>query len=258
MPESSVALPSFFWRSGNLISAWTVCCLMWALGVTPCLAQTSDSHKLDADPHLEGWWKFDDTAGMTVTDASGHKRDGQLAGGATCEKNSVPGRMGKALQFSGGRQLVRIAGYQGVTGTKPRTISVWIKTETPNGDIVSWGKDDFGQMWILRFIRKHVGVTPNGGYYYMAASVHDEKWHHVAVVVREAELPNLHDDVALYLDGKIAEIDRIGLLDLWPIETGSDQDLTIGRGFKGAVDDLRVYSRALSDEEIQLIYRQAQ
>ena len=75
--------------------------------------------------------------------------------------------------------------------------------------------------------------------------------------MREAELPNLHDDVTLYLDGKIAEVHRIGLLDLWPIETGADVEVAVGKGFKGSIDDLRVYSRALSDEEILTLHRLA-
>ena len=120
---------------------------------------------------------------------------------------------------------------------------------------MSWGKRDFGQMWIVRFIRGHVGATPNGGYYYMADSVHDEKWHHLAVVVGKAELPNLHDDVTLYLDGKIAAIDRIGLLDLWPVGTGNELDVVIGGNFQGAIDDLRIYDRALSEEEVAALHK---
>ena len=30
-------------------------------------------------------------------------------------------------------------------------------------------------------------MTPSGGYYYMAADIHDGKWHHVAVVVDEVD-----------------------------------------------------------------------
>jgi hypothetical protein len=228
-----------------------------AVGGTAVAAQTPDNKALDSDPQLAGWWKFDETTGTTAADSSKRKHTGNLEGEFTFDANSVDGRIGKALKLNGRDDLVRITGYKGVTGTGPRTITIWIKTEVPNGEIVSWGRNDFGQMWILRFIRKHAGVTPNGGYYYMSGDIHDGEWHHVAVVVREAELPNLHDDVTLYLDGEIAEIDRIGLLDLWPIETGSEQDVTIGKRFKGALDDLRIYARALSDEEIQMIYRRA-
>jgi hypothetical protein len=209
---------------------------------------------LDAGPHLMGWWKFDEDAGTDAADSSKHERTGKLSGEMTFDENSVPGRIGKALDFDGGDDLVTITGYKGVTGTTPRTVSLWLKTKTSRGDLVSWGKKDFGQMWIVRFIRGHVGATPNGGYYYMADSVHDEKWHHVAVVVGKAELPNLHDDVTLYLDGKIAAIDRIGLLDLWPVETGDELDVVIGQRFKGAIDELRIYDRALSEEEVAALY----
>jgi hypothetical protein len=74
-------------------------------------------------------------------------------------------------------------------------------------------------------------------------------------VIKDAELPNLHDDAVLYLDGVIAEIHDIGLLDLWPIDTGSDLDVRIGRGLKGLVDDVRIYDRVLSDEEVLAMFK---
>lgn len=245
------------WRRCRLTGLLAIGFLAGSVAAVAAAAEPPAAANLDTDPQLMGWWKFDDAAGTVAADSSQHGRQGELTGGTAFEKNSVPGRIGKALSFDGGDDLVRIAGYKGVTGTGPRTISAWIKTATPNGDIVSWGKDDFGQMWILRFIRGHVGVTPHGGYYYMAADVHDDAWHHVAAVVRQAELPNLHDDVTVYLDGKIAEVDRIGLLDLWPVDTGEKQDVTIGQRFKGSLDDLRIYARALSDEEVQTLSRPA-
>ena len=52
----------------------------------------------------------------------------------------------------------------------------------------------------------------------------------------------------------IAEIHDIGLLDLWPIDTGSDLDVRIGRRFKGLIDDVRIYDRALSEDEIKTLF----
>jgi hypothetical protein len=89
----------------------------------------------------------------------------------------------------------------------------------------------------------------------MNPETHDDQWHHVAVVVRQAELPNLHDDVKLYLDGGPAEIHDIGLLDLWPLQTGDKLNVRIGRGFKGCLDDLRLYDRALPDDQIQALFK---
>lgn len=210
---------------------------------------------LDTDPALLGWWKFDEASGKTAADSSKHRRKGVLKGALSFDKGSVPGRVDRALKFNAGEEHVEITDYKGVTGTKPRTVAAWIKTSDDRGRIISWGADDFGQMWNFGFIRGRVGVSPNGGYLYMNEGVDDNEWRHVAAVVREAELPNLHDDVVLYLDGDVAEIHDIGLLDLWPIQTGSDLNVMIGKGFKGLIDDVRVYGRDLSGDEIKALFK---
>jgi len=219
-------------------------------------ADSAGAVSLDDDPHLVGWWKFDETTGKTATDSSRHAHQGTLEGALSFDTNSVPGRIGKALQFLGGSDGVRIAGYKGITGTQARSVAVWIKTTASSGDLVSWGTNEHGEMWTFGHVRGRIGVTPKGGYLYMKAGTRDEAWHHVAVTVAAAAPPNLHDHVKLYRDGEVAEIDDIGLLDLWPIETGDSLDVSIGRGFKGILDDLRLYDRALSEDEIKALFKQ--
>jgi hypothetical protein len=210
---------------------------------------------LDTDPNLVGWWTFDETTGSIAADSSRHKRDGTLKGDVTFDKNSAAGKAGKAVRFDAKDALIEVKDYKGIAGTRPRTVAAWIKTASARGEIVSWGKADFGQMFTLGYVRGRVGVTPHGGYLYMNAETHDDQWHHVAVVVQTAELPNLHDDVKLHLDGAPAEIHDIGLLDLWPIQTGAELDVRIGRGFQGLLDDLRLYDRELSEEEINALFK---
>jgi len=234
--------------------------ILFVLASVLCLAYSAattgkdKTTTLDTDPHLVGWWKFDETAGKTAADSSKHKRKGTLTGNLSFDNNSAEGRIGKALKLKGD-DYVEITKYKGVTGTKPRTVTCWLKTKSSKGEIISWGVDDFGQMWIYQFIRGRIGLTPSGGYYYINDQVHDDKWHHVAVVLLEAELPNLHDDVRLYKDGELAEIHDIGLLDLWPVNTGKDIDVRIGRRFNGLLDDVRIYDRALSDDEVKAIFQ---
>ena len=208
------------------------------------------------DPHLIGWWQFEESTGATVSDASAGGHIGQLEGGLAFESHSVPGRIGKALRFDGKEACVRISGFKGVTGGQPRTVVAWIKTKSTEGEIVSWGDNAAGKKWMFGHIRGHLGVSPHGGYLYMKAATDDDAWHQVAVVVREASPPNLHDHVALYKDGTPAEIDDIGLLDLWPIDTGNQGEVRIGRQFKGAIDDVRIYDRALSEDEIHALFEQ--
>ena len=207
---------------------------------------------LDKDPHLMGWWKFDETTGNVAADSSKHKRKGTLDGELTFDKASVDGKFGKALKLDR-NDAVHIKGYKGVTGTAPRTVTAWIKTSETRGDIAVWGERDSGRHFRFTHIRGRIGMTPHGGYYYMKEYTNDDKWHHVAVVVKESELPNLHDDIVLYLDGEVAVIDDIGLLDLLPVETAKKDDVRIGDGYEGLIDELRIYSRALSIDEIKAI-----
>ncbi|MCP4614050.1 MAG: LamG domain-containing protein [Planctomycetes bacterium] len=232
-----------------------------SLALLLCLAWTAFTHAgdrpktLDTDPNLAGWWKLDETSGIIAADSSKHNRKGFLREGLSFEKDSTSGRISKSLKFGRGDGYIKITKYKGVTGTQPRTIAAWIKTTETRGEIISWGMDDFGKMFTFCFIRGRVGIRPNGGYLYINEKTNDDQWHHLAAVVEEAELPNLHDDVKLYLDGAPAEIHDIGLLDLWPIDTGSELDVTIGDGFKGIIDDVRIYDRPLSEDEINAIFK---
>ncbi|MCP4451211.1 MAG: hypothetical protein GY809_07095, partial [Planctomycetes bacterium] len=174
--------------------------------VNTVAAQGNRAVALDKDPHLVGRWKLDESTGTTASDASMHKHPGTLTGKLSFDKNSTEGKVGAALRLNSADGHIEIKGYKGVAGTHMRTVMAWVKTDKSRGEILSWGEKDFGKMWTFKFIRGRLGVTPHGGYYYMNPMVHDKAWHHVAAVLEEAELPNLHDHVTLYLDGEIAEV----------------------------------------------------
>jgi len=211
----------------------------------------------DTGRGLVCWWKLEEGSGTTAADSSGKGHKGTLKGGMSFEGNSTEGRVGKALQFGGGDNYVEAEGYKGITGTAPRTVAAWIKTRSDRGEILAWGRDEGGGMFIFGHVegRGRIGVTPEGGYLYMNAKTNDDAWHHVAAVVREGAPPNLHDDVEVFLDGERAIIHDIGILDLWPIDTPGELDVRIGKGFKGALDEVRIYERALSEEEIRMLFK---
>ena len=222
-----------------------------------CLPSAAAKKKpvaLDKDPHLVGWWKFEETKGTTAADSSKAKHKGTLSEGFTFETASVTGKVGKAIKLTAD-QYVEIKGYKGVTGTKPRSVAAWFKTTKNRGDIAVWGARDSGKQFRFGHIRGRLGMTPFGGYYYMKEYTNDDKWHHIVLVITESELPNLHDNVRIFVDGKVAEVDDIGLLDLLPIETAKEADVRLGTGFEGLLDDVRIYSRALVLDEAKTIYQ---
>ncbi len=203
----------------------------------------------DTSVGLVGLWTFDELEGTTVIDFSGKARNGTLMAEANFATDSVEGAIGKALVLKD-NQYVQINGYKGVLGTQARTVCAWIKTEHTSGKLLSWGVEEGGKQFNFEHYRKRVGITPKGGYFFMAQMSNDNKWHHMAAVIEDADPPNLHDHVRLYKDGELAEIHDIGLLDLHPINTPSGEDVTIGKGYQGAIDDVRIYDRALSEQEV--------
>jgi len=236
---------------GGFISIWF---LLTVAVISP--ARAMDQKKavaLDKDPALAGWWKFEEKSGATAADSSAAKHNGTLSGGLAFDAASVDGKVGKGVLLAAD-QYVEIKGYKGVTGTKPRSVAAWFKTTKRQGDIAIWGARDSGKQFRFGHIRGRLGVTPFGGYYYMKEYTNDDKWHHVVLVITESELPNLHDNVCIFLDGKIAVVDDIGLLDLLPIETAEEADVRLGTGFEGVLDDVRIYSRALTLDEAKAIY----
>jgi hypothetical protein len=211
-----------------------------------------------ADPGpdgLAGAWSFDEGSGTTVSDSSGNGRNGTVVD-ATWE----PGKQGSSLVFNGVSSYVNIDGYKGInaidTVQQAFTIANWVKTTSDTGDteMVTWGASS-GSAGRLTW-RVHEGrvrTEHNAGNLRGNTYVNDGEWHHVALAVTEGA--NLRPETTkLYVDGSedstfsgdddpyllVAEHDvRIGM--------SGPQD---GRYFPGALDEIRLYDRALSAAEI--------
>jgi hypothetical protein len=78
-----------------------------------------------ADPNLLCWWKFDEGAGTTAIDWSGHDHHGTLEG----DPQWVDGFAGGALQFGGdGDRVVDNAAAVYLNGLGAVTVCMWIKS----------------------------------------------------------------------------------------------------------------------------------
>jgi hypothetical protein len=240
---------TYYWRIDEFDGINTHKGDIWTFGTIPAIAVD--------DPNLVGWWTLDEGLGTTAVDWSGHNHHGKLIG----DIQRTNGYVGGALEFDGsGDDIVEVTGYNGVVGTHSRTATAWIKTATL-GEIVSWGQNSAGQKWIFRVQNSNgqnggIRVEVNGGYQVGNTDVRDDQWHHVAAVLVDDGSPNV-TEITLYLDGQpeaiSAQLDE-------PIDTGSGV-VRIGeapwhdRPFTGLIDDVRIYDKALTQEEIQLVMR---
>ena len=168
--------------------------------------------------------------------------------------------MNNVLEFDGVDDHVVITGYKGVTGTQNRTVSAWIKPSSVSGEIITWGNNSTpGNQWIVRVnetgaLRAEVA----GGYIYGTTLLTDGSWHHIAVVLDSDGTPDI-SEVLLYVDGSP---ETIAAVNVEPINTASDLNVTIGvylvgsRFFQGQIDEVRIYDRALTSEELAVLAAQ--
>ena len=207
------------------------------------------------DVTLQGYWKLDEATESTAPDSSEYLRDGTLMNGPVWTPS---GKLKGALEFDGVNDYVEIVDYKGVTGLSSRTCMAWIKTTKASGEILSWGNSNTGSKWIVRVNETGaLRAEVQGGYLYGDAPINDGDWHHIAVVLNSDGTPKI-SEVLLYVDGQQETV--AGVFDTY-IDTAADQNVVIGvytkatgRFFKGLMDDVRIYNKALSDAEIRHIF----
>jgi hypothetical protein len=205
---------------------------------------------------LIGHWKLDEGSGTAVADASGNGRNGNLLNGTTW----TTGRLNGAVSLDGSNDYISLPSID-VTGSAI-TIAAWVKFKSfPSGTdqrIVSKANSsaEAGHWWMLgqinnganrlRFRLKAGGVTST--LIATSGNLSAEVWYHAAAVYDGSSMK-------LYLNGvQVGSLSKSGSLN-----TSSSVAVNIGRNpdayglFSGAVDDVRIYSRALTATEISSV-----
>ena len=201
---------------------------------------------------------FDESSGTTVKDESGHGNDGTIHGATW-----VDGISGKALSFDGVDDYVECGSHSSLNMADEITIEAWVKP-------ASSGERDWG-----RIVDKLDGSTRKGYSFHMLGgtsqlnvkfyansegiwligtddSTNKNEWTHVAVTYdKDAGFNNLKIYINGILDNQGTDVDAI---------TTSSVNFQIGnsrsfaRAFDGIIDEVAIYSKALTPEEINAHY----
>ena len=242
---------TYYWRVDTFNGAEWVTGPLWSFKTMPVIPSTDE-------PALVAWWKLDEGFGTTVVDYSGNNNHGKLTG----EVEWVDGIDGGALRFPSG--WIEMNEYEGVLGTQNRTVTAWINT-TGYGDIVSWGlATEDGQKWIF-CVNHNAGNgtfealrTECAGSRIVGSTVlTDGQWHHVASVLESGGAPTINN-IKLYVDGQREIISDSVVVDVNTVSDGRKVWLGEGhhnRMFPGVIDDIRIYEKALTQDEIKLLMR---
>jgi len=226
---------------------------LYNIGGTVKLNKTSNS----LTSGLVGWWTFDgkDMAGNYAVDKSGNGNRGLLTG-----SNGVPvrtiGKIGQGLSFDGVDDYVNIPG---VINLAKVTVSAWAyshKGATAGNQEIFANKND---TITLRWSDNNAapGNVPaffliiGGSYQNARAStvLSANIWNH---------LVGTYDGTTLriYVDGVLAgSTVAVGTIDATTLDSliGVHNSLATNF-FNGLLDDVRIYNRALSNDEIKQLY----
>ena len=208
----------------------------------------------DLGSGLVAFYKFDETSGTSAADSSGNNHTATLAGGATFGA----GLQNNAVTLSGSNEYVSLpTGI--VSGLPSFSVTAWVKlAASPTWNrIFDFGTDTTTYMFLtpnsgstLRFSITTGGF--NGEQQINATSLPTGSWQHVAVTLSGAV-------GTLYVQG--AQVAQSTTLTLSPSSLGSTTHNWLGRSqysvdpyLDGQLDNVRIYSRALSAGEVQALF----
>jgi len=213
------------------------------------LDKSNDVVQVVAAANLIGWWKLDETSGTLAADSSGLGNHGVLGGaGATFSDNNVIGVIQGGMNFDSKSNYIDITNFNGLS-TSQITVSCWAYLKVN----VDWNRyvnhEWVNNGWLL--------YSNSAGAVYFGigqGAVQSNAISANSVVVLEQWffLAGTYDgaNVKVYMNGSLvattakasATLDNVGAVD-------------ISKNLNGYMDDVRIYSRALTAGEILQLYR---
>jgi hypothetical protein len=205
----------------------------------------------DISAGLVAHWTFDDGNGITAEDSAG-SNDGTLVNGPVWTTGSIGG----ALDFNGD-DGVYIKGSAG-TGSNLNiyntdvTLSAWVNIRT-GGTIVARSKPHYitYQLQAYTWARANMYISPVHYAVDTAKILSPNTWYHiVGVFDRAANKGYVYVNGVLEAEGPLpdAQSTNDGLTKVGCRNDATDQP------FDGKIDDVRIYNRALSVDEVALLY----
>ena len=220
------------------------------------LIGTVVQEQTNPDGSLILYLSFDELDGHIVNDHSQYGNNGELVGNPIL----VEGKFGKALKLNGRSDWVEIPHDDSLTVDESVTVMAWIKTPRHGGPrealwqgIVAKGNNP--QSYSFYTYKRSGGLELNVGRFrrsYSEQNIALNRWQHVAVQVDNG----IHRH---WINGEPAGVVLVdatlpGRTDTASVRVGNAHTVkpagTPDRHFLGLIDELRIWNRALSHDEI--------
>ncbi len=208
---------------------------------------------------LIAFWLFNEGSGNIVNDISGNSKIGTIHNSGWI----LDGRLGVSISFDGIDDYIE-ADQQLITGY-PFSISTWVRA-SPIGTLdyvifsltdkniehtqygIYVGSNEAGRV-VIRANNK--GVESSSSDSPISTRVDNNNWYHIVAIYESATQRRLYVNNVLILTSTVS-ITYDTNVNRWSI--GRWGDSTPKSYFKGAIDEVRVYNRALTNTEISTLY----
>jgi len=208
---------------------------------------------------LVGYWSFNELTGQTAYDYSSYGNNGSIHGAS-----KVYGNLGPALSFDGEDDYVEVM-HSASLNISSITVMAWVKlVEFPGyfggvSMIVAKGTNDQqnGHFGLHQYYEGHTPTNPAIFHFYLRendqwyavdgnTSIVLGEWYHVAGTYNGSTLK-------VYVNGVLEDEETIGIS-----RTYNTENLQIGAlrmpvfeyWLNGTIDEVKLYNRALSHEEV--------
>ena len=209
-----------------------------------------------SDEGLVGYWKFDENDGTTAVDSSGSGNDGTLVN-MDSATDWVTGFTGNSLHFDSSNDTVTINNLAvDTTAGAHNTVSFWMKWDGSTSEMpIGWGSkyDLFLSGGFFGFNTAESNI--------LGIQIADipgglvDRWVHVTAVFYNG-VPSA-DTVKLYIDGQLMEIAECDASHTTTASRSVTSQLVLSGWaynssykFGGSLDEVRVYNRELSADEV--------
>lgn len=223
------------------------------------LSRDNDRAAMIQEVGLLAYWKFDEGIGSTTSDSSGNGHHGTISGATW----SI-GKIGPALLFNGLRDHVLFP------------VNMWTNSDFVSGTIHAWLKPDptiINTRHYVVDIEGFIGlfmdnsgamsarIDAGGGDVTSNSLINDGEWHHVAFTWENNGMIE-----KIYIDGELNGMGSGGPTNINvnnnSSTVGSERitgfpphDVAINC-FRGVIDEVKIYNRALTESEIWDIYNE--
>jgi hypothetical protein len=206
------------------------------------------------DLTLKGYWKLDDGSGTTASDSSGNANHGTLLPAPPNGPVWTTGHLNGALEFDGTNDYVNV-GTSDFGATSEITIAFWV---------YATGSGTGYQTLIARNLSVHsfavelskttakfrtvIRTAAGTNYLNSNAVLPPDSWHHFALTYRSGER-------VVYVDSVRDNSNALtGDLRPYASDTTTLGTNGVGQFFRGRLDDVRIYSRALTAQEVEALF----